>query len=78
MKTTRLQEMMRIESVGYGSYRVSILRRGERIRYISHDSLAWDRLNEDIPDRAHGVDGLTYKQALMRFYRGAFSPMYRY
>lgn len=80
MKTNRLEEVMRVDWVGPGSYRVSILRRGERIRYVSNDSLAWFRLGQDgdLPRRAYGIDGLTYKQALMRFYRGAFAPMYRY
>lgn len=74
----QLKEKMYIQWAGHGAYKVRFYYRGRICFYTSNDSLAWDRLGEDIPEKARGVDGLTLKQAYVRFFKGAFAPMFRY
>lgn len=69
MTTVQLSEKVKVNWIGYGTYRVEIEYKGKRYTCTSHNSLAKDRLSdhEYISDRTE-KSGYTYRQALEAFY----------
>lgn len=70
MKTQELKNRIKINKIGYGTYRVVIEYRGKIYSCTSHNSLAYDRITgyaDEIPDRAE-KGFYTYKGALLALY----------
>lgn len=69
MTTRELENMVSVMSRGCSSFIVRIIDKygGVRMRCESHNSLAYDRIHEDIPAKSVSC-GYTYKQALQAFY----------
>lgn len=69
MNTEELRRHITIQWKGYGTYKVTIEYRGETYSCTSHNSLAYDRIN-NADTYIDGVSayGYTYKQALLSFY----------
>ena len=66
MTTQELRDRITIQRTGYGTYKVTIVYRGETFSCTSHNSLAYDRITGyayDVPDKAV-KDFYTYKGAL--------------
>lgn len=69
MNTQDLRDRITIQWKGYGTYRVTIEYRGKLYFCTSHNSLAYDRINNnDIFDNRVSSYGYTYREALSALY----------